>query len=60
VRQEGEQFEAYVCGTGVEHRVRLMDGESKCTCPWYAKHHGERGPCKHVLALQLALNADES
>jgi hypothetical protein len=59
-RQEGEQVEAYVCGTEVEHRVRLMDGESKCTCPWYAKHHGERGPCKHVLALQLALNADDS
>ncbi|MGL4942941.1 MAG: SWIM zinc finger family protein [Thermoguttaceae bacterium] len=28
---------------------------SKCTCPWYAKHQGERGPCKHVLAVQLML-----
>ena len=23
---------------------------ARCTCPWYAKHRGERGPCKHVLA----------
>lgn len=21
-----------------------------CTCPWWAEHRGDRGPCKHVLA----------
>ena len=23
------------------------------TCPWFAKHQGTRGPCKHVLAVQI-------
>jgi SWIM zinc finger len=28
-----------------------------CTCQWWAKHRGERGPCKHVLAtVTLRLN----
>lgn len=25
-----------------------------CTCLWWAKHRGSRGPCKHVLAVSLA------
>ncbi|GAA2572611.1 SWIM zinc finger domain-containing protein [Winogradskya consettensis] len=36
-----------------DHRVRVA--ESSCSCPWYAKHRGQRGPCKHVLAVQLEL-----
>lgn len=36
---------------GVLHRVRLAD--NACTCPWWARHRGERGPCKHVLAAHL-------
>jgi hypothetical protein len=24
-----------------------------CTCTWYLHHLGSRGPCKHVLAVQL-------
>ena len=24
-----------------------------CTCRWWAEHHGSRGPCKHVLAVEL-------
>jgi uncharacterized Zn finger protein len=27
--------------------------QSSCTCPWWAKHRGERGPCKHALAVSL-------
>ncbi|MDR3107935.1 MAG: SWIM zinc finger family protein [Bifidobacteriaceae bacterium] len=26
---------------------------ARCTCPWYLKHQADRGPCKHVLAVQL-------
>ena len=26
----------------------------RCSCPWWAKHGGSRGPCKHVLAVHLA------
>jgi SWIM zinc finger len=35
-----------------EYRVRFEDGVPRCTCAWYARHRGERGPCKHVLAVQ--------
>jgi hypothetical protein len=54
--------EAYVQGTDVEHRVRLqptMEGD-KCTCPWYGKHQGDRGPCKHVLATRIVVQGDDS
>lgn len=33
------------------HALRL--GHDRCTCPWFAKHQGSRGPCKHVLAARL-------
>ncbi len=26
---------------------------ANCTCLWWSRHHGERGPCKHVLAAEL-------
>lgn len=27
---------------------------AQCTCAWYLKHQNKRGPCKHILAVQLA------
>jgi hypothetical protein len=51
--------EADVQGSDVTHRVRLGEAVPRCTCPWFAKHQGDRGPCKHVLAAQLALEASE-
>jgi hypothetical protein len=51
--------EVYVRGTDVEHRVRLQPEGDTCTCPWYGKHQGERGPCKHVLAARLLVNSDD-
>jgi hypothetical protein len=36
------------------YRVTVMaDGQWRCTCPWYGKHRGQRGPCKHLLAVRL-------
>lgn len=35
----------------VHYQVREHEGQWRCTCPWFAKHQGERGPCKHVLAV---------
>ncbi|HEY1100178.1 MAG TPA: SWIM zinc finger family protein [Myxococcota bacterium] len=47
--------EARVVGSGGEYRVRGGVGDdARCTCPWFAKHQGDRGPCKHVLAVELA------
>jgi hypothetical protein len=32
-------------------RVRsAADGALSCTCLWFAKYQGGRGPCKHILA----------
>jgi hypothetical protein len=45
-------FEASVKSGDVLHRVREVDGELVCTCPWFAKYQGARGPCKHVLAAE--------
>jgi hypothetical protein len=39
-------------------RVRLGDGAATCTCPWWAKYAGTRGPCKHVLAAQMVVRGD--
>lgn len=45
-------IEARVRGSEAVHHVREMHGELTCTCPWYAKHKGARGPCKHALAVE--------
>lgn len=51
-----QPFEAEVASGGVAHRVRAeADGEWRCTCPWFAKHQGQRGPCKHVLAAEAGV-----
>lgn len=51
-----------VRSSGTEYEVRL-DGVpgpgDRCTCPWYAKHRGTRGPCKHVLAARLSATTSE-
>ncbi|MGW5363340.1 SWIM zinc finger family protein [Actinopolymorpha pittospori] len=39
--------------TEVTHRVRLDRTPPTCTCRWWGKHQGQRGPCKHVLAAEL-------
>jgi hypothetical protein len=59
VRHDADGVEAYVKGSGLEHRVRLGVEGARCTCPWYAKNQGARGPCKHVLAVQITLETTE-
>ena len=49
-----EGLAAWVGGPGgVDYRVRSSEQGWTCTCPWYGRHRGDRGPCKHVLAVQL-------
>jgi hypothetical protein len=38
-----------------EHRVTFASPHDICTCPWWGKHRGTRGPCKHVLAARMAV-----
>jgi len=56
---EPGQAEALVEGTGTTHRIRQSGDDFTCTCDWFVKHEGEAGPCKHVLAVQIALEARE-
>lgn len=47
--------------SGVPHHVKIsFDATARCSCPWFAKHRGERGPCKHVLAAQILLESVEA
>ncbi len=40
------------------HTVRLGEaGELSCTCLWWAKYRGGRGPCKHALAVRMVRDA---
>jgi hypothetical protein len=50
---------AYVKSGSVEHRVVSSADENKCSCPWYAKHQGDRGPCKHVLATRIVIEGSD-
>jgi hypothetical protein len=46
---------ATVTSSGVTYQVSCgADGNSRCTCAWWGRHRGSRGPCKHVLAAALA------
>jgi hypothetical protein len=51
---------AWVRSGDARYQVRL-DGTSirSCTCPWWATHRGDRGPCKHALAVGLVLGTGE-
>jgi hypothetical protein len=40
-----------------QHRVTFAEPHDRCTCPWWGKHQGTRGPCKHVLAARMAAKA---
>ncbi|SNX56794.1 hypothetical protein SAMN06272735_1248 [Streptomyces sp. TLI_55] len=39
---------------GHVHRVRDTAGVFTCSCVWWAKYRGGRGPCKHALAVRMA------
>jgi hypothetical protein len=39
------------------HRVTFGSPHDVCTCPWWGKYRGTRGPCKHVLAARMAVSS---
>ena len=46
---------AEVTSRDVVHKVD-RDGQGwRCTCPWFSRHGRQRGPCKHVLAVEMHL-----
>ena len=44
--------EVFVRSGRIEHRVLLVGDEARCTCLWYSRHRGSRGPCRHELAAR--------
>jgi hypothetical protein len=40
-------------GAGHEVRLAAEPASDWCSCPWWGKHRGTRGPCKHVLAARI-------
>ncbi|MBD2769002.1 SWIM zinc finger family protein [Hymenobacter sp. BT664] len=46
--------EARVRGTDVWHTVVVGRSEpARCTCSWFMGNQGQRGPCKHILAVRM-------
>ena len=45
---------------GHRHRVRDDAGRLSCTCLWWAKYRGGRGPCKHALAVRMVRRGAEA
>lgn len=50
---------ASTVATEALHTVTHADAGDTCTCRWFTRHRGERGPCKHVLAVLLARTRSE-
>jgi len=55
VSQSDNKVEARVEGSGVTHIVIFNGDKEQCTCTWYSKNQGERGICKHILAVKKKL-----
>ncbi|RBL88499.1 SWIM zinc finger family protein [Chitinophaga flava] len=56
ISQQHDKVEARVAGSGVTHTVTVDGDNARCTCTWFARHQGERGPCKHILAVRKKAN----
>ncbi|MFC7337321.1 SWIM zinc finger family protein [Haloferula chungangensis] len=41
------------------HHVAIDAGAGRCTCFWFGKFGLSRGPCSHILALQLATRVSQ-
>lgn len=58
VRLEGDGATAVVTVDDHIQRVRTDEaGRVSCTCLWWAKYRGGRGPCKHALAVGMVREA---
>jgi hypothetical protein len=55
----GRDAVAWVSGRSAEYRVRLGPDGRACTCPWWGKHPGDRGPCAHILAAEILAGAGD-
>ncbi|WP_420097963.1 SWIM zinc finger family protein [Corynebacterium sp.] len=55
IEQAREFTDTYmVPATGNGHYLVTPE---RCSCQWYIRHEGLRGPCKHMLAVEITLNS---
>ena len=54
------EYDVSVVGTDVNHLVRLRHDGDRCSCPWFSKYQGQRGPCKHILAAHIHVEGEPS
>lgn len=59
ISNNAESLEAEVAGSGANHRVKSNGEVITCTCPWHSKYQGNRGPCKHILAVRITLEPED-
>jgi hypothetical protein len=59
VTQNGSEVDAKVPGSEFEQYVRLRPSGNKCTCHWYSRYQGQRGACKHILAVRMKVEGSE-
>ncbi|WP_256005230.1 SWIM zinc finger family protein [Pedobacter deserti] len=52
LQKASDKIEASVKGTGVDHVVVIEGGRERCTCTWFSRNQGQRGSCKHILAVK--------
>jgi hypothetical protein len=60
VAQKGPEVDARVPGSDFTHYVRLRLSGNKCTCQWFVRYQGQRGPCKHIIATRMAVEGVEN
>jgi hypothetical protein len=60
VKQRDSETHLTIPGTDVEHFVRLRPDGDRCTCRWFNRYQGQRGPCKHILAARLVVEGEDS
>ena len=56
LQREADKVEGRVKGTGVDHVVVITSGKERCTCTWFSRNQGERGSCKHILAVKKKIS----
>ncbi len=53
IEQSESSLRAEVRSNNLTYLIEGNEGDYRCTCPWYGKYRGYRGPCKHILAARL-------
>jgi hypothetical protein len=57
VTHDGDGAATIRSGPEVYRVRRLPDGAYTCTCDWWVRHRGQRGPCKHALAVSMKVSS---